>query len=84
MGAVLWSMVMRRNPDRPGGAFPLTPALVPDSRLRELVNDMLQPDPAKRHCASHFILRFAKTVPDTAPSKVITVFCRPYFLNSEH
>ena len=54
LGAVLWSLVMRRNPDRPGGAFPLTPALVPDSRLRELVNDMLQPNPALRH---HLVLR---------------------------
>jgi len=57
LGAVMWSLIMRRNPDRPGGAFPLTPALVADSRLRELVNDMLQPDPAKRHRASHLILR---------------------------
>ncbi len=58
LGAVMWSLIMRRNPDRPGGACPLTPALVADSRLRELVNDMLQPDPAKRHRASHLILRF--------------------------
>jgi len=72
LGAVLWSLVMRRNPDRPGGAFPLTPALVPDSRLRELVNDMLQPNPAKRHRASHLVLRFTKTVTDAVPSKVRT------------
>jgi TPR repeat protein len=72
LGAVLWSMVMRRNPDRPGGAFPLTPAHVPDSRLRELVNDMLQPDPAKRHRASHLVLRFTKTFTETVPSKVRT------------
>jgi serine/threonine protein kinase len=61
VGAVIWSMVMRRNPDRPGGAFPLTPALVPDSSLRKLVNDMLQPDPAKRPRASHLVLRFTAT-----------------------
>ncbi len=60
LGAVMWSMIMRRNPDRPGGAFPLTPELVPDSSLRELVNDMLQPDPPKRHRASHLVLRFTK------------------------
>jgi serine/threonine protein kinase len=60
LGAVMWNMFMRRNPDRPGGAFPLTPELVPDSSLRELVNDMLQPDPAKRHRASHLVLRFTK------------------------
>ena len=58
LGVVIWTLIMRRNPDSPGGAFPLTPALVADSRLRELVNDMLQPDPAKRHRASHLILRF--------------------------
>jgi serine/threonine protein kinase len=58
LGAVMWSLIMRRNPDRPGGAFPLTPALVSDSGLRELVNDMLQSDPAKRQRASHLILRF--------------------------
>jgi hypothetical protein len=61
---------MRRNPDRPGGAFPLTPELVPDSRLRELVNDMLQPDPAKRHRASHLVPRFKTTAAGTVPSKV--------------
>jgi serine/threonine protein kinase len=65
VGVVLWSMIMRRNPDRPGGAFPLTSAHVADSRLRELVNDMLEPDPAKRHRASHLILRFP---PDQAPA----------------
>ena len=67
LGAVMWSLIMRRNPDRPGGAFPLTPALVADSRLRELVNDMLQPDPAKRHRASHLILRFPPA-PAPAPA----------------
>ena len=72
LGAVMWSLIMRRNPDRPGGAFPLTPALVADSRLRELVNDMLQPDPAKRHRASHLVLRFRTTATDTVPSKVCT------------
>ena len=61
---------MRRNPDRPGGAFPLTPELVPDSKLRELVNDMLQPDPAKRHRASHLVLRFRTTATDTVSLKV--------------
>ena len=72
LGAVMWSLIMRRNPDRPGGAFPLTPALVADSRLRELVNDMLQPDPAKRHRASHLILRFPPApAPAPAPPKVI-------------
>ena len=76
LGAVLWSMVMRRTPDRPGGAFPLTPALVPDSRLRELVNDMLQPNPAKRHRASHLVLRFTKTVTEAVPSKVRTLCSR--------
>ena len=76
MGAVLWSMVMRRNPDRPGGAFPLTPALVPDSRLRELVNDMLQPDPAKRHRASHLILRFPPA-PATASAHVVSATMSP-------
>jgi serine/threonine protein kinase len=69
LGAVMWSLIMRRNPDRPGGAFPLTPALVADSRLRELVNDMLQPDPAKRHRASHLILRFPPA-PAPAPASV--------------
>jgi serine/threonine protein kinase len=66
VGVVLWSMVMRRNPDRPGGAFPLTSALVPDSRLRNLINDMLQPDPTKRHRASHLVPRFE--VPGPVPS----------------
>ncbi len=86
LGAVLWSMVMRRNPDHPGGAFPLTPALVPDSRLRELVNDMLQPDPAKRPRASHLVLRFTShaTAPalaigstETLLPKVHAASCRP-------
>ena len=72
LGVVLWSLIMRRNPDRPGGAFPLTPELVSDSRLRELVNDMLQPDPAKRHRASHLVLRFKTTAAGTVPSKVRT------------
>ena len=72
LGAVMWSLIMRRNPDRPGGAFPLTPALVADSRLRELVNDMLQPDPAKRHRASHLVLRFKTTATDTVSLKVCT------------
>ena len=58
LGVVMWSLIMRRYPDRPGGLCPLTPAFVADSRLRELVNDMLQPDPAKRHRASHLNLRF--------------------------
>ena len=76
LGAVMWSLIMRRNPDRPGGAFPLTPALVADSRLRELVNDMLQPDPAKRHRASHLILRFPPApAPAPAPAKVIAAVC---------
>jgi serine/threonine protein kinase len=72
LGVVLWSMAMRRNPNRPGGAFPLTPELVPDSKLRELVNDMLQPDPAKRHRASHLVLRFKTTATDTVSLKVCT------------
>ena len=71
VGAVIWSLIMRRNPDRPGGAFPLTPALVADSSLRELVNDMLQPDPAKRHRASHLILRFPPA-PAPAPAHVVS------------
>jgi serine/threonine protein kinase len=58
LGVVMWSLINRRYPDRPGGLCPLTPAFVADSRLRELVNDMLQPDPAMRHRASHLILRF--------------------------
>ena len=58
LGVVMWSLIRRRYPDRPGGLCPLTPAFVADSRLRELVNDMLQPDAAKRHRASHLILRF--------------------------
>jgi serine/threonine protein kinase len=66
LGAVMWSLIMRRNPDRPGGAFPLTPALVADSRLRELVNDMLQLDPAKRHRASHLVLRFTAPAPSSS------------------
>jgi serine/threonine protein kinase len=70
LGAVMWSLIMRRNPDRPGGACPLTPSLVADSRLRELVNDMLQPDPAKRHRASHLILRFPPA-PAPAPAPVV-------------
>ncbi len=68
LGAVLWSMIMRRNPDRPGGAFPLTPALVPDSRLRELINDMLQPDPSQRPRASLLVLRFTTPPNGTAPA----------------
>jgi serine/threonine protein kinase len=71
LGAVIWSMVMCRNPDRPGGAFPLTPVLVPDSNLRELVNDMLQPDPAKRPRASHLMLRFPPA-PDPNPDPTPT------------
>jgi hypothetical protein len=59
---------MRRNPDHPGGAFPLTPALVPDSSLRELVNHMLQPDPAKRPRAYHLVLRF--TAPAPTPQRI--------------
>ena len=35
LGAVMWSLIMRRNPDRPGGACQLTPAHVADSRLRD-------------------------------------------------
>jgi serine/threonine protein kinase len=55
VGVVLWSMVMRRNPDHPGGAFFLTPRHVPDSRLRDLINNMLEPDPTKRSCASLYV-----------------------------
>jgi hypothetical protein len=78
LGAVMWSLIMRRNPDRPGGAFPLTPALVADSRLRELVNEMLQPDPAKRHRASHLILRFPPApAPAPAPAHVVSATMSP-------
>ena len=73
VGVVLWSMVMHRNPDRPGGAFPLTPALVPDSSLRQLVNGMLQPDPAKRQRASHLVLRFTAPAPKRIPSAPASV-----------
>jgi serine/threonine protein kinase len=66
VGVVLWSMIMRRNPDRPGGAFPLTSAHVADSSLRDIINDMLQPDPAKRHRASHLVLRFTVPAPALA------------------
>ena len=57
LGVVMWCLMMRRLPDRPGCATPLTPAVVPDVKLRELVNDMLQPNPALRHRASHLVLR---------------------------
>jgi serine/threonine protein kinase len=57
LGVVMWSLCMRRPPDHPGCATPLTPALVPDAKLRELLNDMLQPNPALRHRASHLLLR---------------------------
>ncbi len=57
LGVVMWSLIMRRLPDRPGCATPLAPAVVPDAKLRELVNDMLQPNPALRHRASHLVLR---------------------------
>ena len=57
LGVVMWSLCMRRPPDHPGCATPLTPALVPDAKLRELLNDMLQPNPALRHRASHLVLR---------------------------
>ena len=57
LGAVMWCLIMRRIPDRPGCAVPLTPAVVPDAKLRDLLNDMLQLDPAKRPRASHLLLR---------------------------
>jgi serine/threonine protein kinase len=57
LGVVMWSMIMRRLPDRAGCVAPLTPSLVANSNLRELVNNMLQPNPARRHRASHLILR---------------------------
>ena len=57
LGVVMWSLVMRRYPNRPGAATFLTPALVPDTQLRELVNKMLEPNPAKRPRASHLVLK---------------------------
>jgi serine/threonine protein kinase len=56
LGAVMWSLIMRRMPER-GCATLLTTAVVPDTKLRTLVNDMLQPNPTKRSRASHLVLR---------------------------
>ena len=57
LGVLMWSLIMRRYPDRSGGASSslLTPSIVANSKLRTLVNDMLQPDPALRPRASKLV-----------------------------
>ena len=53
LGVVMWSMIMRRNPDRPGHATPLslTAACVANAKL-------LQPNPGLRLCASELVKGF--------------------------
>jgi serine/threonine protein kinase len=58
LGVVMWSMIMLRNPDRPGNATPLTATCVANAKLRTLVNDMLQPNPGLRLRASELVKRF--------------------------
>jgi serine/threonine protein kinase len=57
LGVVMWSMIMRRNPDQPGGATQFAAARVANAKLRGLVNDMLQPNPALRPRASELVKR---------------------------
>ena len=56
---------MRRYPDHPGAISMVTPMLVADARLRELINRMLQPDPSKRPRASQLL-----PIPDPVPVPV--------------
>lgn len=62
LGVVMWSLIMRRYPDRPGGAAMLTAAVVAKSKLLKLVNEMLQPDSTKRPRASHLCLGLTPVV----------------------
>ena len=57
LGVVMWALIMRRNPVRPGGATPFAPNRVANNKLRDLVNDMLQPDPNLRPRASELVKR---------------------------
>jgi len=68
LGVVMWCLIMRRVPDRPGCATLLSPALVANAKLRELLNKMLQPDPAMRPRASQLISD--PVVPDPVPPSV--------------
>jgi serine/threonine protein kinase len=62
LGVVMWSLIMRRYPDRPGGATMLTAAVVTNSKLLKLINEMLQPDSTKRPRASHMCLGLSPVV----------------------
>jgi serine/threonine protein kinase len=57
LGVVMWTMIMRRYPDQPGGATLFAPARVSNKKLRGLVNDMLQPNPVLRPRASELVKR---------------------------
>jgi hypothetical protein len=65
LGVVMWSLIMRRYPDHPGAVSMMTPTLVADGRLREVINRMLQPDLSKRPRASQLI-----TIPVPVPVPV--------------
>jgi serine/threonine protein kinase len=73
LGVVMWSLIMRRYPDRPGGASMLTAAVVKNSKLLKLVNEMLQPDSTKRPRASHLCLGLTPVVspPPDRPDSAI-------------
>jgi len=68
LGVVMWSLIMRRYPDHPGAVSMMTPTLVADGRLRQLINSMLQPDPSKRPRASQLL-----PIPDPVPVPVTPV-----------
>jgi len=59
VGVVLWFLIMGFAPHAPGAASatPLTPANVNDGKLRSIVNEMLQVDPARRPRASALLKR---------------------------
>lgn len=61
LGVVMWCLIMHHYLGHFGAANMLTPEVVPNSKLRNLVNEMLQPDPAKCAVASKLLTTASST-----------------------
>ena len=73
VGVSMWHCIMQRQPDRVGGATPLTAAHVVNATLRALVNEMLQLDPASRPRASVLLQKYFNPGASARPSSAAPV-----------